>query len=540
MTVTPSRSRRHLLARAATGLTFALGAALACSPAALARHSHPPSVSTGSATNIASLSATLGGSVNPNGYSTTYHFDYGPTTSYGSSTSGTSAGSGTSSLSVQAPLSSLLAATTYHFRLVASNSYGTSYGSDQTFITLALPSPPANTSLPSVSGSAVVGQVLSASPGSWSGSTPMSYSYQWQDNGTNISGATSSSYTLASSDAGAQVDVVVNASNSLGSSSASSAPTATVTAPAPTPTVTPTPTWNGSFSTGDWSQYDSCTSGHMDGNYPSDYAIDTLAGTLGTFGCGGILPNFVHDIAPPPGFTYAARYTNLSGDRSYEGETGERTKDTLWPESDPTTAKTHAYQGADTWYRDDVYFPAGFQPTLNTDWNWILELHNYPDGPCCSNLSISVVTNNADGGPSGSQRLSTRILGGGTPANPIDGGGQDCSTNPDCQTTWLRGPTIQTNHWYDMVWHIHWDWRANNNSGQGLVEWWLDGVKIGSYSGPNLYYYSQLTGPGQAYLSRGYYRPTDAEAGYAQPTNNVYHAATMLGPTATSIGENLP
>jgi len=87
---------------------------------------------------------------------------------------------------------------------------------------------PANTGLPVVSGSALVGQSLSASTGSWSGS-PTSYLYQWRrcdsSGGTcgNLTGATAASYALSSSDLGFTLRVVVTASNSGGSSSATSA-----------------------------------------------------------------------------------------------------------------------------------------------------------------------------------------------------------------------------------------------------------------------------------------------------------------------------
>jgi len=94
-----------------------------------------PTVTTGSATAVTSSTATLNGVVNPNGASTTYYFQYGTTTSYGSTTSSTSAGSGASGVSASASLTGLSSNTTYHYRLVATNSAGTNYGSDQTFAT---------------------------------------------------------------------------------------------------------------------------------------------------------------------------------------------------------------------------------------------------------------------------------------------------------------------------------------------------------------------------------------------------------------------
>jgi beta-mannanase len=95
---------------------------------------------------------------------------------------------------------------------------------------------PASTAAPTVSGTVVVGQILAATPGSWSGTTPMTYSYQWQDcdpTGANcaaVAGATASKYTLAATDAGKTVRVAVTASNGVGSASATSVPTATVAA----------------------------------------------------------------------------------------------------------------------------------------------------------------------------------------------------------------------------------------------------------------------------------------------------------------------
>jgi Ca2+-binding RTX toxin-like protein len=98
-----------------------------------------PAVATGAATRVAPTSATLTGRVNPNGQATTWFFEYGPTTGYGSRTSDRGAGSGRSDRNVSAGISRLTAATTYHFRLVARNASGTSFGADQSFSTSFAP-----------------------------------------------------------------------------------------------------------------------------------------------------------------------------------------------------------------------------------------------------------------------------------------------------------------------------------------------------------------------------------------------------------------
>jgi len=95
----------------------------------------PPTVITGSATLINSRSATLNGTVNPNGLSTTFVFEYGTDTHYGNTTSAVSAGVGVSSIPMSMAVSGLMAETIYHFRGKGKNSAGTTYGNDQTFTT---------------------------------------------------------------------------------------------------------------------------------------------------------------------------------------------------------------------------------------------------------------------------------------------------------------------------------------------------------------------------------------------------------------------
>lgn len=98
------------------------------------KFTNQPTVATQDATAITMTAATLNGTVNPNGLATTYHFEWGTTVSYGNNTTTTSAGSGTATLPESANITGLTAGTTYHFRIVAVNSDGTSNGTDFTFV----------------------------------------------------------------------------------------------------------------------------------------------------------------------------------------------------------------------------------------------------------------------------------------------------------------------------------------------------------------------------------------------------------------------
>ena len=93
-----------------------------------------PVAITNPATLIASHSARLNGTVNPHGLSTTVYFQYGRTTSYGNRTPNQTK-TGNNYQNVFANISGLSAHTTYHFRIVATNTAGTRYGSDRTFTT---------------------------------------------------------------------------------------------------------------------------------------------------------------------------------------------------------------------------------------------------------------------------------------------------------------------------------------------------------------------------------------------------------------------
>jgi hypothetical protein len=124
---------------------FACGCAVFALAAPAAIAASEPAVTTGNATAITPTSATLNGTVNPEGQATTYMFEYGTTTSYGNQTATTSVGSGSAGVKIVAPLTSLAPNTTYHYRLVATNASGTALGSDVSFKTPKPPTPVVST-----------------------------------------------------------------------------------------------------------------------------------------------------------------------------------------------------------------------------------------------------------------------------------------------------------------------------------------------------------------------------------------------------------
>jgi Glycosyl hydrolase family 26 len=119
--------------------------------------------------------------------------------------------------------------------VTATNSAGSSSAvSGPTSVVVAALMPPLNTVPPSITGKAAVGSQLSASTGTWTGTPPIAYAYQWRRcdaAGTacaSIPGAIGQNYQVTAGDAGSTLCVVVAASNSVGSNVAISEPTAVV------------------------------------------------------------------------------------------------------------------------------------------------------------------------------------------------------------------------------------------------------------------------------------------------------------------------
>lgn len=81
---------------------------------------------------------------------------------------------------------------------------------------------PANTVLPAITGTAVLGAALTLSDGTWTES-PTSYAYAWLRDGVAISGETTNAYTVATADVATAISGQVTATNGTGSTAADSA-----------------------------------------------------------------------------------------------------------------------------------------------------------------------------------------------------------------------------------------------------------------------------------------------------------------------------
>jgi hypothetical protein len=93
----------------------------------------PPAVVTVGFDSLQTTSVRLKGTVNPNGASTSYYYEFGPTAAYGSITPTRSVPGVTAAVDAFEPGVGVAAGASYHFRLVATNASGTVQSADQTF-----------------------------------------------------------------------------------------------------------------------------------------------------------------------------------------------------------------------------------------------------------------------------------------------------------------------------------------------------------------------------------------------------------------------
>ena len=157
-----------------------------------------PTVTTAAASSVDARSATLNGTIDPGGVSSTYHFEYGQDTNYGSQTTESDPLGGTGAVAASAAASGLLPNTTYHFRIVGTNASGSITGNDQTLTTVPAP--------PTLDGAPGFASVITTTGATLNGtlnpnSSPTSFHFEY---GTDTSYGTSTASTDAGAGAGDQ------------------------------------------------------------------------------------------------------------------------------------------------------------------------------------------------------------------------------------------------------------------------------------------------------------------------------------------------
>jgi hypothetical protein len=211
---------------------------------------------------------------------------------------------------------------------------------------------PANTDVPSISGTPQDGAILTADPGKWSNS-PTSYAYQWlrcDANGANcgsIAGATSQRYTVTSADVGHTLRVNVTATNAAGSGTASSHPTDVVTAAGAKPAASAAPTVSGTAQEG---QTLTAGNGTWNGTAPITFTYQWLRCDAAGGNCGS--------IAGATGQTYKLTGADV-GHAVRVNVTGKNARGESTSTSDPTAVVSPAKstQGATRMNVADVALP---------------------------------------------------------------------------------------------------------------------------------------------------------------------------------------
>jgi len=202
--------------------------------------------------------------------------------------------------------------TAYIFTVTATNAAGTGTASSasNSITTFATP---VNSVAPVVSGTANFGQTLSCTTGIWTGTATITYAYQWQRNGSNISGETSSTYTLVAADVGNPILCVVTGTNSYGSSSANSNSTAAVSAIAPgAPTIGTATTVTKTSATVTYSAPAS-NGGATITTYTATSSPGNITGTVSQSGSGTIT---VTGLSSGTNYTFTVTATNSAGTSS--------------------------------------------------------------------------------------------------------------------------------------------------------------------------------------------------------------------------------
>jgi Polysaccharide lyase len=365
--------------------------------------------------------------------------------------------------------------------------------------------PPSNTALPGISGTAQQGQTVNASTGSWSGTTPMTYAYQWQRCDSYggacaaISGATAANYVLATADVGRRMRVSVTVSNAAGSATASSVATAVVTSA----TVTASAWWSRKFESPE--------------TLPQPYP----------FCCGSYWEQLLVSSASTGG--QVVDPTN-SANHVLRSHVADSSNYADWALVIQNAANSRAYQGSDVWVKFRIYFPTNFRATgfrsgqPNSEFNWMHEFHEDMQykTKCPSEDPGNIALGVLDSNQYSTLRWRVQIYAG-----------QQASTTNCTGSIGDRdvdGPPIQLGRWYTLLEHVHF-----SAGSDGVYQLWIDGTQAFSINGPTLFRHPDGTTE-VAYIQFGNYRTSGN--GWSVPTtwpSDVYFDDVAQGATQASV-----
>jgi len=428
---------------------------------------------------------------------------------------------------------------------------------------------PVASAAPTISGSVVQGQTLSATNGSWTGPTG-SYALQWSRCNSGggacaaVAGETSATHLLAVADLGSTMRVSVVSTNKNGSSVATSDATAVVSAPTVSVTTTASTTTTATASTTTTAPTTTTTSTTTTTpTYsPSRFVYcfgDPLFNVTGWGGpitsnqwyrqgyAGTIAQRVVYDdsvnVMQSLG-CHTIKAEIQPNDLDANGGTANQRAQVITMDSYLASASLPSLgmkQGQTHWYGFALRTNAGYQPTKGTatfgfNWNLLQAFHNSSingvSGPL-ANVQIDVDTR----GPcDGSTSWATDPPSGWCVlAQPrlevqVNGGDQNASTWPNEGPTltvhrWL-GPVFQPGHLYRFQYKIHWD-----AFGSGTLEWWVDGTKYVDVGGLNNMWHSGSTVDSNVYAEFSNYRWRDTTL----PATDVYYGGLIRGETQADV-----
>jgi hypothetical protein len=249
--------------------------------------------------------------------------------------------------------------------VTATNASGDSGAASNTTGSIAA-APPVNTIAPVVSGTTTEGETLSCTTGTWTGTPPITYAYQWYrtsgPGSVPISGATSSTYLLDAADVGEQVRCVVTATNAAASVDATSnsvGPVSSASGTAPVNTVAPV-----ASGTMRLSETLSCTTGTWTGTPTPTYAYQWQRGGVDI---GGATAS-THTVVAADLYaeiTCVVTATNASGSDDADSNALTSPLKVIW-DIDPDAAIWVRTAG----WSVSVGSPEGAWSTADARWTW--------------------------------------------------------------------------------------------------------------------------------------------------------------------------